>query len=277
VRDLIVHGDDLAVATHGRGFWILDDIAPIRQFARGGVKNGPALLKPQTAVRVRRNRSTDTPLPPDVPAGQNPPDGAIIDYYLDANAAGRVTLEVRTAAGRLVRRYSSDDRPEEVDERELRVPTYWVRPPQVLQATAGLHRFVWDLRYAPPDAFEHDYPISAIYRDTPREPQGVLATPGTYTLTLMVNGRTFTQPLTLSMDPRASITPAGLRQQFTVATKVVDLMHRSHAAKLTALNNDLAAVLEVVDGTDRAPTAQAIQAVADLERRLAAELARPRP
>jgi hypothetical protein len=154
---------------------------------------------------------------------------------------------------------------------------YWVRPPRVLSVAKGMHRFVWDLRYPPPDAFEPDYPISAIYHDTPREPLGVIAVPGTYTIKLTVGGRIFTQPLTLKMDPRAATAPLGLRQQFALATKIVEMMHRSYAAKLTDLNTDLAAALDIVEGTDRAPTTQATKAVADLERRLTTELSKAKP
>ena len=162
VRDLIVHGDDLVVATHGRGFWILDNMTPLREIAglkpratsgQSDVAQGfsPAFLfKPQVAYRLRRDNWPDTPLPPEVPAGTNPPDGAIIDYYLAPDATGPVTLEISTAGGKLVRRYSSDDQPEPLDEKEVDVPTYWIRPPRILPATAGMHRFVWDLRY--PDA-----------------------------------------------------------------------------------------------------------------------------
>ena len=304
VRDLVVHGDDLAIATHGRGFWILDDITPLRQLNRGperaappsgvadngrlsnrgaGLSAPPVLFKPQIAYRLRRNRNTDTPLPPEVPAGQNPPDGAIINYYLPTDAAGPVTLEILSGSAslsgagsaspsgersNLVRRYSSDDRPEPLNEKELTVPAYWIRPPRVLASSKGMHRFVWDYRYPPPDAFQRDLPISAIYLDTPREPLGVLARPGTYVVKLTVGGQSFTEPLTLKMDPRASIGVAGLTRQFMLATKIVDMMHRSYVAKLTDLNNDLATALDVVEAADRAPTIQAATAVANLERRL---------
>src|SRR5262249_32953476 len=133
-------------------------------------------------------------------------------------------------ARRLVRRYSSDDKPEPYDEKSFNVPMYWARQPRTLPATRGMHRFVWDLRYPRPGAVSRDFPISAIYRDTPLEPLGVLALPGTYTVTLTVDGRTSTQPLTLKMDPRATITTLGLSQQFSLATKIADLMNRTYAA-----------------------------------------------
>src|SRR5262249_56971004 len=123
------------------------------------------------ADRVRWNRTTDTPRPPEVPAGKNPPDGAIIDYYLRAGATAPISLEILNASGKVVRRFSSEDRPEPIDK-ELAVPTYWVRPTQVLAASGGMHRFVWDLRYAPPHSIPHAYPISPVYQDIPREARG---------------------------------------------------------------------------------------------------------
>ena len=301
VRDLIVHGDDLAIATHGRGFWILDNMTPLRELAgevvqafrpaTAGLKRRTTtgrLYKPQTAYRLRRDNWTDTPLPPEFPAGTNPPDGAIIDYYLDA--AAPVTLEITTAAGLLVRRYSSADPPEPLDEKSINVPTYWARPPRMLSAEKGMHRFVWDLRYRAPGAVQRDFPISAIPGDTPLEPLGVLAVPGTYIVTLTAAGSTFTRPLTLKMDPRAAITPLGLVQQFTLATRIAEMMNRSFAAisaapaaspqsstpghndDLIVLNTDLATAYDVVEGADRAPTTQAAKAVAHLEQRLKALL-----
>ena len=186
-----------------------------------------------------------------------------------------------------MRRYSSDDRPEPLDEKEINVPLYWARPPQILPAAKGMHRFVWDLRYPAPGAVQRDFPISAISGDTPREPLGVLAVPGAYIVTLTIGGKTSTHPLTLKMDPRAKITPLGLTQQFTLAMKIADMMNRSAAAisrpspqtpapspksDLIALNNDLATAYDVVEGADRAPTTQATKAVAHLDERLNALL-----
>jgi len=295
VRDLIVHGDDVAVATHGRGFWILDNITPLRQLARSPERlalpsdtrsaslsgeRRAILFKPAVAYRLRRNQNTDTPLPPEVPAGQNPPDGAMIDYYLAADAPGPVTLEITSASHNVVRRYSSADPPEPYDEKSINVPMYWARPPRTLAASKGMHRFVWDLRYPRPGAVQRDFPISAIIHDTPLEPLGVLAVPGTYTVTLTVDGKTFTQPISVKMDPRATITPLGLTQQFTLATKLVDLMDKTYAAAISlepqaarrredleALNGDLATAYDAVEGSDRAPTAQATRAVTALEQR----------
>ncbi|HEX8679251.1 MAG TPA: hypothetical protein VF683_04800, partial [Chthoniobacterales bacterium] len=138
VRDLIIKDDDVCVGTHGRGFWILDNITPLRQLAADTRET--ALLKPQTAIRVRWNMNTDTPLPPDEPVGENPPEGAMIDYRLADGTTGEVTLEIKDGKGNVVRRYSSNDRLPQIDAKELKVPAYWVRPPQPLSAAAGLHR-----------------------------------------------------------------------------------------------------------------------------------------
>jgi photosystem II stability/assembly factor-like uncharacterized protein len=149
MRDLTIHGDDLIVGTHGRSFWILDDITPLRQLS-DDVAHSPAYLyAPEEALRWHWNRNPDTPLPPEVPAGANPPDGAIIDYTLAANANGPVTLEILDAGGSTVRRYSSADNPPAMDKiaSQYPIPMYWVRPTQILSAEAGMHRFVWDLRY----------------------------------------------------------------------------------------------------------------------------------
>jgi hypothetical protein len=229
IRDLVIHDNDVVVGTHGRGFWILDDIAPLRQLNGEVAASDAHLFRPSAAYRVRRSENTDTPLPPEEPAGQNPPDGAIIYYYLKSAATAPVTLEVFDAAKKLVRRYSSDDKPEPIDP-AVNVPTYWIRPAQSLQSDAGMHRFVWDLHYPPPDALQHEYPISAIYRDTPLYPLGASAMPGQYTVKLTIAGKSYTQPLTVKMDPRVKTPPAGLLEEFTLATRLTAMMHQDYQA-----------------------------------------------
>jgi photosystem II stability/assembly factor-like uncharacterized protein len=233
MRDLWIHDTDLVVATHGRSFWILDDITPLRQLTGSVSSSGVYLFKPRTAYRIRRDTNTDTPLPPDEPAGENPPDGATIDYFLGTPASGAVTLEVLDAHGKLVRRYSSSDRPE-VTEAELaktaNVPLYWLRKPKVLSADAGMHRWVWDLRYPAPETSRHEYPISAIPHDTPRLPLGPAVVPGEYKVRLTVNGRSFTEPLTVKLDPRLKVSPAGLEQQFQLETRLASLMNGCYHA-----------------------------------------------
>jgi hypothetical protein len=146
VRDLVIKDDDLVIGTHGRGFWILDDITPLRQLNTVVASANTVLYKPQTALRIRWNMNTDTPIPQEEPGGQNPPDGAIIDYYLQ-DKAQEVMLEIMDAAGKPIRKYSSNDKPYEIPP--LNIPDYWIRPQQLLSADAGSHRFLWDLHYTP--------------------------------------------------------------------------------------------------------------------------------
>lgn len=229
MRDLTIHGDDLVVGTHGRSFWILDDITPLRQLSKEIASSSAHLYQPQLAYRVRWNRNTDTPLPPEVPAGQNPPDGAIINYYLDSDAAEDVQLEILDDAGKLVRRFASADSPEPIDK-DLNVPTYWIRPTQILAAKAGMHRFIWDLHYTAPASVAHDFPISAVYRNTPREPRGPLALPGRYTAKLTVGKVAYTQPLTVQMDPRITTGSDLLARQFALASAIANDMNDDFAA-----------------------------------------------
>ena len=222
IRDLVVHGDDLAVGTHGRSFWILDDITPLRQLNAALAEAEAHLFQPQVAYRVRWNMNPDTPLPPEEPAGQNPPDGAIIHYFLKTSA--EVLLEIFDSEKKLVRRIASTDKPVPVPERNLDIPTYWIRPAQILSGEAGAHRFVWDLRYPPPQEARSRYPISAIIHDTPSMPRGPAVMPGQYTVRLTVNGRTYTQPLTVRMDPRVKTPPDGLARQFALSMQCYEGM-----------------------------------------------------
>jgi photosystem II stability/assembly factor-like uncharacterized protein len=274
VRDLIVHDNDVVVATHGRGFWILDDVEPLRELARGTAA-GTHLFTPETAYRVRRSTNTDTPLPPEEPRGENPPDGAIVDYLLPSSAQ-RVELSIFDASGREVRRYASDDPPPKPIP-NLDKPAYWERPFVRPGTGAGMHRFVWDLRQPPPRTFDRDLPISAIPHDTPRIPQGPLVLPGRYTVRLTVDGKTASEPLTVLMDPRVSISTASLAAQFALAQRVAKLMDRSYAADFKAINASAAALLDTVEGADAPPTQQATQAVGALEARFESLRSRKEP
>ena len=189
MRDLIVKGDDLVVATHGRSFWILDDVTPLRQATPEVAASEAFLFRPQVTHRIRRNQNTDTPPPPEEPAGENPPDGAILDYWLKTAPSGPVTLEILDGAGSLVRRFSSADPPEAVDPNAHPAAAYWIRPPQTLSAAAGMHRFVWDLHRPPPDVLSREIPISAVRGRTPLHPQGPVVLPGSYTVRLTASGR----------------------------------------------------------------------------------------
>ena len=193
-----------------------------RAAARGSaaIANAVHLFKPAPAYRVQRDTNTDTPLPPDEPMAANPPDGAILDYFLPA-AASTVTLEIQDSQERVVRRYSNTDKPD-ISEDELQkqlIPLYWVRKQQHLSTAAGMHRFRWDLHYPSPTSTRHDYPISAIPHDTPRYPLGPTALPGSYTVRLTVDGKTSTAPLTIKMDPRVKTSVAGLAKKFQAETR----------------------------------------------------------
>jgi photosystem II stability/assembly factor-like uncharacterized protein len=278
IRDLVVHNDDLVVGTHGRSFWILDDIAPLRQMNAAVAGAEAHLFAPALAYRVRRDTNTDTPLPPEEPVGENPPDGAIIDYTLGANVRGPVTIAISDAAGRRVRSYASTDLAEPIDP-EIVVPTYWVRPTRIPSATPGDHRFIWDLRETPPQATTHEYPISAIVHDTPRSPEGVLVLPGTYTVQLTAGGHTFTQPLHVTMDPRVTASAAAIRAQHDLAANIVTGMNRAYSAmeraqahkdqaaakRYASINAGLAQLLGAVDGAEGVPTASEQAAVVKLQ------------
>jgi len=179
---------------------------------------------------VRRDQNTDTPLPPEEPAGKNPPDGAILDYWLGAAPAGPVTLEIADSAGKLVRRFSSAEPPEPADPKAHPVPAYWFRAPQPLSAAPGMHRFVWDLHYPPPAVLRREYPISAIPGDTPLYPLGPVVPPGRYTVTLTVSGAAFAQPLTVEMDPRVAAPPEGLKKQFDLAMAICEELRKDDEA-----------------------------------------------
>jgi len=296
IRDLVLHEDDVVVGTHGRGFYILDDIEPLRQAAQ--VAGDAYLLKPQRAWRFRWNKYSDTPMPPDEPAGQNPPDGAIIDYWLGAPA--KVTLEIVDANGNVVRKYEAAapvtgttqrlvkpysfavsptvTNPAEVPVDQGNVPWYWIRPSQALSGGAGLHRFVWDLKYEPLAGPRTSYPISATPYDTAPNAVTLWANPGTYTVRLTANGVTKTQPLVVQMDPRVKTSSEGLQQQFALSKQVYDALTRVQAAlggklqepedarpadsvdkeTLQSVAAQLRAVLDLLQGADAAPTTQAV-------------------
>jgi photosystem II stability/assembly factor-like uncharacterized protein len=227
VRDLVVHGDDLVIATYGRAFWILDDVTPLRQTEGTLTVKQTTLFRPEKALRVRLDLNQDTPIPPEMPAGTNPPNGAIIDYYLNAAPSDDVTLAIYDSAGALVRQLST--RPEAgISEPPPNVPDYWLGHVEPLTRKAGHNRFVWDMRYAAPPVLRHEYPISALYQNTPALPLGALVTPGNYKVRLVANGKTYEQPLVVTLDPRVDVTGDALKQQLDLETKVIDLVASSY-------------------------------------------------
>ncbi|MBV9699793.1 MAG: glycoside hydrolase [Candidatus Eremiobacteraeota bacterium] len=260
VRDLIVHGNDVVVATHGRGFWILDDVEPLRELATNA---HVSFFQPALAYRVRRSVNTDTPLPPEEPTGENPPDGAILDYAL-ASPAQRVTISIFDSTGRLVRRYSSADAaPARIPH--LDKPAYWERPFTRPATGAGMHRFVWDLRETAPHSLQQDLPISAVPHRTPRVPEGPLVLPGRYAVALEVGGRRMERTLTVAMDPRVRISRTALVEQYGLAMRLVGIMNSTAGSSSRRITDQAAALLDTVEGADAAPTRQAAEAVRSLE------------
>ncbi len=197
MRDLQIKDDDLLVATHGRGFWVLDDITALRQLDRQAAGADAILFRPAEAVKLPEPSEQGTPLPKDEPFAENPPTGAVIDYYLKTAASAPVTLEVLDASGAVVRRFASDDRPAPRDPNTLAVQIVWAPQAEPLPATAGMHRWVWDLRGSAPPA--------QTGRSGGRGRGAPIAPPGRYSVRLTVDGKTFTQPLIVRQDPRGTL------------------------------------------------------------------------
>ncbi len=214
VRELVVRDNDLIAATHGRSVWVMDDMTPLRHLS-AALASAPAhLFPPEVAWRVRPGNEKGTPLPPETPAGQAAPTGAIFDYYLARPARAPVTLSVRDASGRLVRRYSSSEHHPAVNPRKLDIPMYWIHPAPVLSAAAGMHRWIWDLHYAAPALHGRRAMFAAFFGGGP------WAVPGRYTVTLTMNGKKYRRPFQLKMDPRVHVTQRALERQLHLALEV---------------------------------------------------------
>jgi photosystem II stability/assembly factor-like uncharacterized protein len=267
IRDLVIHGDDLVVATHGRSFWILDDIAPLREWAQTIAAQDVHLFRSARAIRIRRSENRDTPLPLETPAGQNPPAGAIFDYFLKSPAATEVTLEIHDHQGNLVRRYSSEDKAPEASEAP-EIQKYWLPRFAPLPKSSGIHRFVWDLRYAPPAAMRHEYDMTAIIGSgTVTVPQGPLVLPGEYELALKVAGHTYKSTVTVDMDPRVKIPREDLAKQFELEQKIdVALTNATDTAQAIAKLREQLKTLRT--SLSAKPDAKALlQTVNDLDQR----------
>ena len=290
VRDLVVHGDDLVAATHGRGFYILDDITSLRQSTTNAAP-GPRLFAPAPAVRIHPPAFTGTPMPRDEPMAANPPDGAIIDYALAAAPRTPVLIDIVDASGTTIRHYSSADATPPPDLARLPVAPEWVKAPARPDATPGAHRLVWDLRTAKPAILDGGEP----------EPQAVWAPPGTYTVALTVDGRTFRQALSVVPDPRIKVTAAEMRAEFVLARRIEALRVRGRTLQrelanaprspaldalvgpsttgrdaiptapdsLTGVSKRLDKLAQAVDGADAAPSPDAVLGVRQTERALA--------
>jgi hypothetical protein len=208
VRDLEVHGHDLVAATHGRAFWVLDDLSPLRQLGSTNGDSGERLFRPAAAVRLRPAGFTGTPQPKDEPMAANPPEGAFIDYCL--KSAKTLTLAILDAQGQTVSRFSSEDKPPAMDATRLPVAPSWIPPTPQMKTAPGMHRFAWPLRYPLPAALLGDNPFA----------QGLWAPPGRYTVELVVDGRRYTEQLTVELDPRVDLPPEASARQFALAREI---------------------------------------------------------
>jgi hypothetical protein len=208
VRDIDVHQDDLVIATHGRGFWIMDNVTALRQM-EGASTHAAMLFKPADAYRVRHAQFTGTPMPKDEPLADNPPDGAMIDYALPEHVKGPISLTIYDAQHNTVRSFSSDDKPPMRDPVKLEYAPEWVPVPTPLLTAPGMHRFVWNLRYAGKGEEGRHH-----------QKDGVWAPPGTYTVELSVDGHSYRQPLTIKPDPRVTVSVAAMQREFELANKV---------------------------------------------------------
>jgi hypothetical protein len=235
VRDLTVHGDDLVIATHGRSFWILDNITPLRQTSEARKAIEVWLYRPAAAVRVDNDDFVGTPLPPEEPTAENPPNGAVIDYFLKSPAS-KVTLEVFDAEHKLVRRFSSEDH-KAPKPASLPVAERWFPKPEILATNSGMHRLVWNLAWGSSGG-----PIADEEAEF-RNPSGPKAVPGIYQVRLMVNGQVQTQPLQIVMDPRSSATPEVLLQQLQLANQMfAEAMEaRRELAEINSVQKQIAA------------------------------------
>jgi len=210
VRDLVVHENDLVIATFGRSFWILDDVTPLRQMDSHVAASDAWLFRPQAAIRMRAGSDQGTPVPMDESSAPNPREGAMLDYYLRDKSSTPIQLEIFDSEGKLVRRFATDDVLYKTNPNDFPIQVEWIRDPKPLLAEAGMHRFVWDLRYAMPKGMRRSF----------WGPAGPLAAPGNYTVKLTANGKSSTQPLTIKLDPRVKTPQDVLDRQFGLASKL---------------------------------------------------------
>jgi photosystem II stability/assembly factor-like uncharacterized protein len=281
VSDMTVKGSDVVISTYGRGFWILDDVTPLRQLRSAMAVGGTAFLfKPDSVVRARWDNTQDTPVPPEMVVGENPPEGAILDYYLPSNASGPITLTISDAAGKVVREFSSVAPPR--DTVMPNVPEYWLANPTVLSTTKGMHRINWDLRYPDPPTLNYGYYGNLLdyreytlnwhalpghtYRSTI---VGIMVLPGTYTAKLTVGGKTYTQPIAVVPDPRVHVPATALAAQFTLQQRMVAGLTVSYQGV-----NYVTALRGALDSAANRTTAANRESVAALVRSVDTTLAR---
>jgi photosystem II stability/assembly factor-like uncharacterized protein len=264
IRDLVIKDDDIVVGTHGRSFWILDNITPLRQVQVATAVHDVVMFKPQKAIRIRWNMNTDTPLPPEEPAGQNPPDGAAIDISLKADAKTPMTIEILDQNNKLIRTISSTDTLYAIPP--VNIPLYWIRPQQLLSAKAGAQRIFWDMRYTPLNE-PVSFPMTAVKNNTAPEPTAPWVMPGMYKVRLKVNGQTTEQPLKVVMDPRVKTSLKDLQRQHDLS-----MICYEGKKKTKDSNPDLYRKFDALFGiliqTDMAPTTQIETAVLAAQKEL---------
>lgn len=277
IRDLVIKDDDLVIGTHGRSFWILDDITPLRQITADLSKSEAIFYKPQNPYRVRWNIYSDTPVPQEEAAGQNPPDGAIFNYFLKEKVQGEVTLEIFDTSGKLIRKFSSSDQPYKIPD--VNIPLYWIRPQVILSAEAGSQRFVWDMHYKPLDE-PVLYPISATYMDTAPDPTSPWVLPGNYSAKMTINGRVYTQTFTIKQDPRVKTSPEKMKQihdmsficyeaKQKIIAKLKENPSKENEAKLSKLKNSFSTIFNILVDTDMPVTTQTVKALEEVQKELA--------
>lgn len=230
IRDLVVKEDDLVIGTHGRSIWILDNISPLREMAAALKTTQHYLYTPALATRVRNNILHETPLPPEEPAGQNPPDGAILDYHLDKQVS-KVSIEIVTLENELVRRYANDEVEEKVDFGSVAYPAYWLKLYKTVGNQAGHHRLVWDMKYTPPAGTDREMSIAAVYQNTPSGPDGPYVHPGIYKVKLTTDGVSTEKQLKVQLDPRIKISDADLKSQYDLSMECYKYYHEAQAMR----------------------------------------------
>lgn len=249
IRDLVVKDDDLVIGTHGRSFWILDNISSLRQ-VNAATKNQVTLFKPAVAIRVRWNMNTDTPLPPEEPAGENPPDGAMVEYYLPNTSNEVVQIDILNQQKELVRSFKSNDTLYYLPD--LNIPLYWIRPQSVLSKTAGMHRLLWDMKYAPLN-IPVSYPMTAVKNNTAPDANAPWVMPGIYTVRLTTGNKVIEQVLEIKMDPRVKTSLVDLQRQHDLSKACYEA-RKETINKYPQIDRKLSTLFDIIDGTDMAPT-----------------------
>jgi photosystem II stability/assembly factor-like uncharacterized protein len=231
IRDLVIHENDLVIGTHGRSIWILDDINPLRNLPFTIIQNNAQLLAPSDAIRVRNNMFFDTPLPPEEPTGENPPDGAIIDYILPAGVSD-LNIQITSESGEVIYDFNQNIELNKYDTTALAHPVYWIKSPQKLSKSIGHHRVIWNLRHNDPEGAKRAFAISAVKGQTPSGPRGPFVLPGEYQVKLIVNDEVLIKPIRIEMDPRVSSSEEDQKLQYSLSLECYENYQDLHSMKM---------------------------------------------